>query len=256
MAKVPKKYPLEPNAERCGDSYAVSAFVTGEIEGLDFGRQFNTNITPVWFKGGTFSDPHSYPEIGLGGWEYSESDDVVRARIAAVHSDLDIANHVPLVVKNMKSLRWLLDRAEAEMDVVQAEFDDYKPALPPAEGEMIVYPESLRARVLNRFEDALRHIRCAEYWTARLALYAEAVAAYEPPPRDPSQWLAARHGELKPPLGFRAPPPGPVLPDPEGLGDPLDVPPDGAPAAQRWKTAAVLIGGAAAAFFLLPKLLK
>lgn len=255
MAKVPTKYPLEPNAERCGDSYATSAFVTGKLPGLDFGREFNANIKPVYFAGGSYSDPHTYPAIGLGGWEYAESDDLVRARISDVHSDLDIANHVPLVVKNMKSLRWLLERAEAEMDAAQAYFDDFTPALPPGKGEMIVYPETLRGRVLDRFEDALRHIRCAEYWTARLALYSEAVDAYEPPPRDPSQWLAARPGEYRPPV-LRTPPAGPVLPDPEGLGDPFDVPPDRAPAAQRWKTAAVLIGGAAAAFFLLPKLLK
>ena len=51
MVSVPKSYPKEPGAERCGDTYKMTAVVNGKIPGTVFGTQFTRNIPPVPIKG-------------------------------------------------------------------------------------------------------------------------------------------------------------------------------------------------------------
>lgn len=262
MARVPRSYPVEDvgappgkSHKRCGDSYQSGAFVTGEIPGLDFGGVYNRAIKPIYFEG-MYTDPADIPNFGKNGWEYHQFTDEVRARIDSAMERINMDDIYPEVAKNRSTLEWPLEHAHAELDAADDLFDDFKPALPPAEGEAIAYPADLGAKVINRVRDALRHLRCAEYWSARLALYSQAVEAYEPPPRDPSQWLRATPGEYKPPLGFRAPPPGPVvLPDPSELPPP-DAVGEASPSdvAQRWKVAAAF-AGVVAAFFFLPRLM-
>ncbi|KKK80112.1 hypothetical protein LCGC14_2826740, partial [marine sediment metagenome] len=57
MARVPKSYPKEPGAKRCGDSYKTGLFVNGEIPGTALGREFKKTIGPVFFKNGAVSVP-------------------------------------------------------------------------------------------------------------------------------------------------------------------------------------------------------
>lgn len=127
-----------------------------------------------------------------------------------------------------------------------------------------------------RFHDAAAHIRCAEWGLWRMILYAQSREEYEPP--KPEIGMKATPGGSKPtPGGLKdemvwklvEPIDWPV-PDPDGLGDPEDLPPDDAPPpaeppspppptpeAAPKKTSPLLVGGiAAAGLLLLPRLFK
>jgi len=245
MSQVPRSYPVEPglNYVRCGDSYSLPISVNGMIPGTDFGAQFQGAIEPLKIGPG-FTSPLSWrPVLGTNGPEYAELRDQIQARIDRAYHAIEIDTQLPQISKNRRSLWNLLTRAEDNLDAAQDAFDTYTPSLPPGPGEPIVYPESLQKNVGGRLTDALRWLRCAEYWTLRLKLYQQALDAYEPPPAALGYTARApvKH------LGF-------VLPEPE------DLPPGpgfgaGAPESSGLRTATVLVG-VGAALVLAQKLLR
>ncbi len=257
MAQVPARYPVEPNAKRCGESYKTSGYVTGEIPGTDFGLQLNETIKPIRFGDNSVADPGLWPEIGLGGWEYAEADGQIRERIESAFGRIEIFNHIPAVTKEAPALRWLLEHATAELNAADDVVLRLKDGpVPGSQFSPAAVAKMMRDQVVARMQDALKHLRCAEYWTARLKLYSEAVDAYVPPPRDPSGWLSARVGEPRAPLGFRTtPPPPPSLPDADSLPPPDAVGEASSPEAAQWWKVAAAVAGVAAAFFFLPRLM-
>ncbi len=168
---VPTRFPKEPRAtERCGDSYLFFDVVTGELPGSDFGSDLKYDLKPLFFRGGSTKIPPLFENRADLDRELEGSEGLV-SRIYQAAEDLG-RNAEDFSEEEASSLRWLIDEIYALVQLAAADADAIVlPALPGAEqGDVGGH----RAQAQARVEDALRHLRCAEYWIHRVILVRQA----------------------------------------------------------------------------------
>lgn len=204
MARVPKSYPTEPGAQRCGDSYKGTIIVTGVIPGTDFGGHYTKSLTPVAFFPSTQNVPLFTSRDNLdeqlarpGGFE---------ERLDAI-SSLFFLEDFQFSVEQRGAIQWLLDKTRNQIARAKGEADDiFTTALPGS--DPLPDPEEHRKKTQTLIDDALKFLRCAEYWTHRVMLTRQAQAEYVAP------------------LGFSPGPQLPVFPAPPESELPPVEPPD------------------------------
>ena len=168
MAKVPSNIPPEPQQSRCGDSYKEIVYVDGTIPGTDppFGGEFEHKLEPVKFTSESGSESVNVPRFPTDADKLQQ--------IKRVEDRLwDIRNHI-------ESNEWAYTLPESGtldtmgrrgLDLInQAKSLGTKPTLPGGQ-----------VKVQELVTEALKHLRCVEYWAWRLQLYKQAVREYEPP---------------------------------------------------------------------------
>lgn len=204
----------ERGRSRCGDSYLDTISVTGEVAGADgHGRELVDSIKPVSFDGGRTFD---LDQVDMRGESLEGALESVRARIDNVAEYIGIYGHfIDRAIDNPAALSWLITRARAELERAE-ELDERRPALPSATAAEST--ADLERRIRGRIREALKVIRCAQYWAVRARLYGEAL---ETMPVRPVGGFALRT-DPKPidihvhpiPLPLPDTLPDPVIPDP------------------------------------------
>lgn len=203
MALPPKQYAGQ-NGRRCGEDYYSSLWVTGKIEGVDFGRQFEHRIDPISRK---------MPEqIANDRAEQVAIENGIRGSVRRIRKQIAEAKY--FTGTQRKSIDWLLRRAERYVERAEELWDKWEDrpggAWPLTGGDFFGgvctigeggtwkswkigrgtmqvlcpdYNERLeherdRKRVGKLLADALAHVHCADakYW--RVRLYTQAAEAY------------------------------------------------------------------------------
>ncbi len=204
MARVPATIPAEPGESRCGDSYKEIVYANGLIPETDFGKQFEHRIDQVKLQGtGLYPSP-AVPlfESEAAMREETEAPGGLKDRLNAIDEKVYLDN-------------WAYN--EDDTQTLKEIVRRGRRLLRGANIEMRIEGHEDEAR--QDIEEAVRHLRCAEYWVWRIFLYRQALEAYEPPEY---------------PTIVLTPPPSPGLGIPPLDEEPPDgEPPDGEPLAKR-----------------------
>ncbi len=242
MVSVPKSYPKEPGAERCGDTYKMTAVVNGKIPGTVFGTQFTRNIPPVPIKGTSSLVPVFTSRKNFD--ESLQREDGLEDRLEDASRTLFVEDF-RFTSKEETALKKLIDNAWELIGRAADEVDQIKGEAFPGAGPG-KFDEEHGKKAQGLVEDALKHLRCAEYWTWRVILHGQALDEYEAP------------------LGLAAAP-KPIF-DPPLIGELPPLPPEGEPGeppkklAKKKKSNTGLIvfglGLLVAGAIFLPKILK
>lgn len=165
MALVPKSYPAEPGATRCGDTYKTTVNVTGAIPGTDYTGGFTKNIGPVPFLGATANVPLFTSRQDFNKQLRRERG--VQDRIKDLEHIFFIEDH-RFNKQERTAVKWLIDMTWALLDEAYIVANKIK-----SSGDT----HSKKAQTL--VIEALKHLRCAEYWTWRVILHGQALETYE-----------------------------------------------------------------------------
>jgi hypothetical protein len=186
------QYPPEPGVQRCGNSYKKEISINGDL-GNGFGKSFKHLVDPVLFGDGTPNVPFFLSQIHFNkelavpfGFDerLREIKDVLKTNARYFSSN------------NAESLQALVLSAQNARSRAREK-------LP--EGSSTLKPGHTEAPLL--ITEAVRIIRCLEYWTWRIILYGQAREAF-------GGQFAIQPGEL-PPL---TPPEAELPPPPTGRG--------------------------------------
>ncbi len=241
MVSVPKSYPKEPGAERCGDTYKMTAVVNGKIPGTVFGTQFTRNIPPVPIKGTSSLVPVFTSRKNFD--ESLQREDGLEDRLEDASRTLFVEDF-RFTPKEETALKKLIDNAWELIGRAADEVDQIKGEAFPGAGPG-KFDEEYGKKAQGLVEDALKHLRCAEYWTWRVILHGQALDEYEAP------------------LGLSAGPAVPIFPaPPESEIPPLPtppIPPKKKKAAPKKSNTGWIVAGlglVVAGVIFLPKILK
>lgn len=209
----PKRFPAERGERVCGGSWWRPLTVSGELPNYDgFGRDLEARIEPI-FKSAEIDDGKIPGSFGRNSHTEVALREAARDRIEDIQDWREMYSE-DLGGETQQSLRWLLDRAEYQLDKINEIYDGWTyrsgGTWPLHLGDTLSdFPQRDRcslfsvrcptgtAEAKERKADrkqirklllsALRHVRCAEYWMHKVRLQTQAWRLLEelPPGKRP-----------------------------------------------------------------------
>lgn len=241
MAKIPKRYPGEPGGSgQCGASYKMKVTATGLLPGTQFGGHYSEVIKPQLFRNSPkvpkFQTLKQFEDTIFGSKKSTQD------KLTSAMATLSLQSN-NFSEADYKALEWIGIEAQALIDAARAEAAEIDADVAPIMEEL--NPIRRRIAAQRLVVDALKHIRCLEYWTARIKLVNQAREEYVAPP----EGFGFKNKGIDTAEVF--PVPGGA---PEGHRSP-DAAPEGDPGAEPEKKSNIKLyiaaGAAIAAYFLL-----